>query len=375
MRVPAIVGLSLTLVTWLAVSAVADEVIIGAQFPLSGPMASYSGPFLRQGAEIARDRIQSEQLLGPGRTLKLLMEDNAGDRNQAISLMNRFASSDNALAAFGVYGSFLSLPVAPVANDLKIPLLAVATSPAIGQAGPWSFTLLENPNAQLVALGALAVDRLKVHSAALVYDRANDASVRIKDGLASFLTSHGVTVVSADGITAQDTNFAPLATKLANEKIDMLFIESVPSVMANILVQVRQGGLSPDVKILASGQASSPVFFDIAGKAAEGVFYTADYFPELQNDENKALVTAYQKQTSKQPDQNVAWGYGGLLLIARAIKDAGPGADRTKMRDALANLKDIVTPLGNGQFSFDENRMPTYPVLVIRVVDGKPAMY
>src|ERR1700722_1155544 len=107
MRVSAIVGLSLTLATGLAAAAAADEVIIGAQFPLSGPMASYSGPFLRQGAEIARDRIQSEQLLGPGRTLKLLMEDNAGDRNQAISLMNRFATSDNALAVFGIYGSFL----------------------------------------------------------------------------------------------------------------------------------------------------------------------------------------------------------------------------------------------------------------------------
>jgi branched-chain amino acid transport system substrate-binding protein len=375
MRVSASVTMALALSAGLAVQAAAEEVVVGAQFPLSGPMASYSGPFLREGAEIARQRIQDEQLLGPGRTMKLLMEDNAGDRNQAISLMNRFASSDNVLAVLGVYGSFLSLPVAPVANDLKTPLLAIATSPAVAQAGPWSFTLLENPNAQVAALGALAVDRLKLHAAALIFDRANDASVRIKDSFSSFLAAHGVTVVSTDGITAQDTNFAPLATKLASEKIDMLFIESVPSVMANVLVQVRQGGLSPDVQVLASGQASSPVFFDIAGKATEGVFYTADYFAGLPNDENKALVTAYNKKTGKEPDQNVAWGYGGLLLVARAIKDAGPGADRAKVRDALANLKDVVSPLGDGKFSFDENRMPTYPVLVIRVVDGKPTMY
>ncbi len=95
------------------------------------------------------------------------MEDNAGDRNQAISLMNRFATSDNVLAVLGVYGSFLSLPVAPVANELKTPLLAIAVSPAIAAAGPWSFTLLEQPQYAMDPLAALAVDRLKVKNVAL----------------------------------------------------------------------------------------------------------------------------------------------------------------------------------------------------------------
>src|ERR1700685_4380366 len=158
MRVTILAGLGLSLLVSAAAQARADEVVVGAQFPLSGPMASYSGPFLRTGAEIALQRINAEHLLGPDRPMKLLMEDNAGDRNQAISLMNRFATSDNVLAVLGVYGSFLSLPVAPVANDLKTPLLAIAVSPAIGQAGPWSFTLLEKPDAQANALVSLATD-------------------------------------------------------------------------------------------------------------------------------------------------------------------------------------------------------------------------
>jgi len=43
----------------------ADEVIIGEQYPLSGPMAAFSGPFLKQGAEMAVERINKEQMLGP----------------------------------------------------------------------------------------------------------------------------------------------------------------------------------------------------------------------------------------------------------------------------------------------------------------------
>jgi branched-chain amino acid transport system substrate-binding protein len=123
----------------------ADDVVIGPQYPLSGPMASYSGPFLREGTELALERVNRDHLLGADRTLKVMLEDNAGDRNQAISLMSRFANS-NAIAVLGVYGSFLSLPAAPVANDLKMPLLAIAVSDAISQAGPWSFSMLETRN-------------------------------------------------------------------------------------------------------------------------------------------------------------------------------------------------------------------------------------
>jgi branched-chain amino acid transport system substrate-binding protein len=354
--------------------ALADDVVIAAQYPLSGPMASYSGPFLREGTEIAIKRINETQMLGKDRNLKVIIEDNAGDRNQAISLMNRFATSDNALAVLGVYGSYLSLPAAPVANELKIPFLAIAASPAIVQAGPWSFILIEQPDSSMKIEAQFAVERLKAKSAALVFDRANDASVRLKDAFAKFFKERGGTIVSEDGISAQDTNFAPIATKIVNEKIDLLYIESVPSVAGNFLVQVRQAGLDPSIKLIASGQVSSPVFRDIAGSAADGILYAADYVADMPSDENKYFVSEYRKRTSKDPDQNAAWAYAGMLLLAHAIHDAGPGADRAKVRDALAKLTNIDTPLGAGKFSYDQDRMPVFDLIVLQVVKGVPQL-
>lgn len=354
--------------------ALADEVVIAAQYPLSGPMASYSGPFLREGTEIAIQRINETQMLGKGRTLKVIIEDNAGDRNQAISLMNRFATSDNALAVLGVYGSYLSLPTAPVANELKIPFLAIAASPAIVQAGPWSFILIEQPDSSMKIEAQFAAERLKVKSAALVFDRANDASVRLKDSFAKFFKERGGTVVSEDGISAQDTNFAPIATKIASEKIDLLYIESVPSVAANFLVQVRQAGLDPSIKLLASGQVSSPVFRDIAGAAAEGILYAADYVADMSSAENHYFVDAYRKRANKDPDQNAAWAYAGMLLLAHAIHDAGLGADRAKVRDAMAKLTNVETPLGAGKFSYDQDRMPVFDLIMLQVVKGIPQL-
>lgn len=374
MKKRAIANLSLGLFLAATSPVLADEVIIAAQYPLSGPMASYSGPFLREGTEIAIKRINETQLLGKDRTLKVIIEDNAGDRNQAISLMNRFATSDNALAVLGVYGSYLSLPAAPVANELKIPFLAIAASPAIVQAGPWSFILIEQPDSSMKIEAQFAADRLKVKTAAMVFDRANDASVRLKDAFAKFFKERGGTIVSEDGISAQDTNFAPIATKIASEKIDLLFLESVPSVAANFLVQVRQAGLDPSVKLMASGQVSSPVFRDIAGAAAEGILYAADYVADLPTEENRYFVDAYRKRANKDPDQNAAWAYASMLLLAHAIHDAGPGADRAKVRDAMAKLTNVETPLGAGKYSYDQDRMPVFDLIMLQVVKGVPQL-
>jgi branched-chain amino acid transport system substrate-binding protein len=371
MKIAGTIGLSLGLFLLAVAPLRAEEVVIAAQYPLSGPMASYSGPFLREGTEIAIQRINETKMLGEGRTLKVIIEDNGGDRNQAISLMNRFATSDNALAVLGVYGSYLSLPTAPVANELKIPFLAIAASPAIVQAGPWSFILIEQPDSSMKILAEYAANTLKVKTAAMVFDRANDASVRLKDAFGKYFKEHGGTVVSEDGISAQDTNFAPIATKIASEKIDVLFLESVPSVAGNFLVQVRQAGLDPSVKLVASGQVSSPVFRDIAGAAANGIQYPADYDADMQGVENKYFVDAYRKRNHKDPDQNAAWAYTGMLLLAHAIHDAGPGADRAKVRDALAKLHNVDTALGDGKFSYDQNRMPDFKLIMLQVVNGK----
>ena len=107
-------------------AARAEEVLIGAQLPLSGPLAAFAGPRLRAGVEVAVEEINSSQMLGPGRTIKLSIEDDAGDKTQTIALINKRATVDHVTAILGPTNSALALPAAPVANELKVPMLAIA---------------------------------------------------------------------------------------------------------------------------------------------------------------------------------------------------------------------------------------------------------
>jgi branched-chain amino acid transport system substrate-binding protein len=64
-------------------------------------------------------------------------------------------------------------------------------------------------------------------------------------------------------------------------------------------------------------------------------------------------------------------GYTMMYLIATAIRNAGPNADRDAIRQALTDVKDTPVLLGSGKYSFDANRDASYGATLITVKDGK----
>jgi branched-chain amino acid transport system substrate-binding protein len=353
-------------------TARAEEVLIGAQLPLSGPLAAFAGPRLRAGAEVAVEEINSSQMLGPGRTIKLSIEDDAGDKTQTLALINKRATVDHVTAIFGPTNSSLALPAAPVANELKVPMLAIGASAAIVEAGPWSFMSLVPANKMVASSVKLATGKLGVKSVAVIFDRTNSSSVLIKNAFEAAVKERGVQVVVSEGISPQDSNFGPLATKLASMKFDALYIESIPTVLANFVIQVKQAGLDPKTRIIASPNAGTNIFTEIGGKAVEGTYYETNYLAASDTPENKKFVAAYKKKTGNETDSQAANGYGGMMVLAEALKIAGPNADRDKVRLALGQVHDVPSVYGTGRYSIDKNRLPDFQNIVVQIVDGKP---
>ena len=352
----------------------AEEIVVSAQLPLTGSQASFAGQNQKVAAEIAAERINGEHLIGPNRTLRLIVDDDASDKTQAISLTSKSANTDNAIAILGPNGSYLSLAAAPVANSLQIPMVTFAVSTGVTKAGPWTFKMLNEPIVPMTIIGNLISSRLKAKKLAIVYDRTNDASVNATHELTELMKDAGVEVVSADSTAPQDSNFAPLASKLSSESFDTLWLEQLPPVSANILIQLRQAGMSPDIRVVGSQQMGSPTFLRIAGKAAEGVYYPVDYYSGLDTPENKAFVAAYRDRMHQRPNSVAAAAYAGLMIIAEAAKEAGPDADRQKVRDAMAKIRNLPTIWAQGTFSFTDNRAATYQLPIVRITEGEEVM-
>lgn len=88
-----------------------------------------------------------------GRKIKLIVQDNASDKNQIITLTSRCATVDNAVAIIGPLSSLEALAAAPVANEKGIVMISTGVSPDILKAGPWSFKIMSPP---VVTMRALA---------------------------------------------------------------------------------------------------------------------------------------------------------------------------------------------------------------------------
>ena len=365
----------LTGAAMLALAAVggaarADEVTLGAEAALTGPMASFVGPNMRAAFEVAQDRINRLKLAG-NNTVKIVTEDVASDKAQVIAVTTKFATVDKVAAILGPPTTVLGAAAAPVANSLGTPIVAIAYAQDIVKDHPWAYRCYMESTASSKAIAAFALDHLKVKSAVLVYDRGNDAAKVIDDDLKARLEAGGVKVLADEGTQQGDTNFGPLATKIVGLNPDMLFLATPPELGANVVVQSRQAGLAPDTKLVAIGNLASPAYARTGGKAVWGTYYTSDYFAGLPTEENKEFVAAYRQKMQTEPDVFAAGAYTAAMIVARAIRDAGDHPDRAKIRDAIGRLADFPTVLGTGTMSIDQNHTTTYDLAMLQLVEGK----
>jgi branched-chain amino acid transport system substrate-binding protein len=79
-------------------------------------------------------------------------------------------------------------------------------------------------------------------------------------------------------------------------------------------------------------------------------------------------VENYNTKFGVEPNNYAARSYATLHILAEAIANA-ESTDAAAIRDALANIRDFDTILG--QFSFDTNGDAVYAPKVLIVKDGK----
>ena len=142
-----------------------------------------------EGLLVGLDEVNSSGMLGAAK-IKLVIEDTGSEKAQAITLINRFQARDNVLMVLGPTSSSEGVAIAPVANDLKIPLLTTtAVSDAINKSGLWAFKTPASPSLIIGDVAKYAVDNLHVKNAALVFGRDNDGQVGQKNAAAAVLQS------------------------------------------------------------------------------------------------------------------------------------------------------------------------------------------
>ena len=320
---------------------------------------------------MAFDELQASNYFGATK-VSLLIEDNRSNTQEALALLTRMATRDNAVMVIGPVATGEAMAAAPVANELKIPIFTTATSPAVLKPGPWVFKVTETADQYMTLLGEHIAQKRKPKSCFNVTIRDNEGYILQNNVFRDSIKKGGVGIAGEESILSADTDFTALSTKIVNSKADCLFLSTPPEQGANIILQAKQAGM-PASTLLVGNTGMGANFVKAGGSAVDGTVFSAESVPTGVNDLAKAFIANYTKRYNVAPDSWAMVGYSMGLIAANAIKTAGPNPTRDKVREAMLATKNLPVVIGRGTWSISDpvSRIPTFGYAVLKIQGGK----
>jgi branched-chain amino acid transport system substrate-binding protein len=335
---------------------------------LTGALSTFGDSSVK-GLHLAVDQINASGgvLGGP---IALVVEDNGSKAGETATIVRKFISQDKVTAILGDLTSSATMEGAPLAQAAKIPMLTPsATNVAITKIGDYIFrSCFVDPFTGRI-MARFALDQLQAKRAIVMTDVKQDYSVGLTQAIREYFDQSGGEISAELSYSSGDTNFRTQLTQVRMAQPDVVFLPGYYTEAALILRQAKELGIN--CPFVGGEGWDSPALVQVAGKSADGNYYTdhfsaADLDPRVQK-----FVREYRGRYSSVPDALAALWYDGARILAQALQRAG-STDPTKVRDALAATRDFdgVT----GRISIDANRDAAKPGVILKIDSGVPAM-
>ncbi|MHB0870303.1 MAG: branched-chain amino acid ABC transporter substrate-binding protein [Chloroflexota bacterium] len=333
--------------------------------PLTGDQALFGKTYLN-GAQLAVNEVNAAGGL-VGKKVEISPLDDQADPKQGPVVAQRFADDKSVAAVVGHFNSGVTIPAAPVYNKARLVHVTTSTNPRLTQLGfDTVFRPIANDNMQGGTPAEHATNVLKAKKAAVVHDKQAFGQ-GVSDVFEKKFKELGGTVTSVNGITATDTDFSAVVTKIKNENPDVIQFGGTHVAGGLLLKQLRAQGLKQP--FMAPDGCYTPEFIQVAGKeSAEGALVTFQIPPYDANAATKKFAEDYKKAFNDEPGPYSGSGYDQARVLIAAIKAAN-SIDREAVVKAMRTVK--VDGL-YGPIEFDATGEVKQPaIFVFQVKDGK----
>ena len=343
-----------------------DTIKIGSLAPLTGPVSVY-GIAASNGVKLAIEEINAAGGVN-GKLIELVLLDEKGDEQEAITAFNRLVDEHEIVALLGDVTTKPTIAVAQRAAGINLPMLtATATGTEVTLQGDNVFRVCFIDPDQGVLMATYAKDYLNAESAAIIYNAADDYSQGLAKAFEDQAKEIGLNVTAVESYPGDTTNFSTQLTRIAQEKPDVLFVPDYYGTNILILQQARSAGIDGAILggdgwdgILTQVDESNPT-------EADGVYFTNHFFDGDTSKTVTDFIAAYEAKYGDKPISFSALGYDSAYMMVEAIKKA-ESTESQAIIDALSTLSyDGVT----GQLSFEGSGDPNKEVAVIQIENGK----
>ncbi len=328
---------------------------------LTGPSGA-AGTRGRDGARLAIDQVNAGELQIGGATyqLEVALGDLANDPKQAITLLRQYAAQAEFVCAIGPTNSVGYVPIVPVAEQVRLPLIGDGSGVPIKAWNEWAYRVNPVNSIGTPVLLKQVVAKDKVKKLAVIYDQTQDGQRADADVCKAQAPVLGYELVAFEAFRTGDPDFSPQIATVRSARPDVLFIAAAPGDGIKVVPQVREAGL--DLPLLTgSGSFQDPVYWTSTKGAIAGGYTWLSTDIQSPAPALKAFLDAFRTKFGQQASTNNVHGADAVFTLVHALKLAGR-PDRDAVQQALAHI-DFLTPIGT-HIKFDnppsgDNATPT----------------
>lgn len=348
---------------------VAEEIRLGEFSSLSGAQAPF-GLSAHSGIQLAVDEANLQGGLN-GRKVRLVSYDDRGEASEVQRLVERLATSDEALVVLGEVATSLSLAAAPVAQRLKVPMISPgSTHPEVTRAGDYIFRVCFTDPFQGAVMARFALNYLQLKKAALFVDSTTEYSRGLAEHFTKEYGSSGGKILARADYAPGDKDFKKALGPLVAAKPDLIFLPGYFTEVGAIATQARKLGFKG--LFLGGDGWEGNGLHRVGGKSLEGSYFSNHFAAEDKNPEVQAFVARFQARYHQIPTALAAVGYDAARVALDAIRRASPPT-RAGIREALASTRNF--PGVTGIITISPSRDAVKPAVVLKVTRSGPYEY
>lgn len=334
----------------------AEPITIGILLPLSGIFAA-PGQMALKGLKLSFDEIGSR---AGDRSLSLVIEDEEGKPDVAVSKARKLVERDGAQVLTGIISSGVALAVSDYSKSAKVPLVLSGdaaddqlTMPG-AHANPYLVRVSENNRSPAAVAADWAYKRKGWRKVTLV-GSDYDAGVNILFAFARAFSRLGGTVLQVQYPPLSTADYGPYLTNL-DRSADAMVNFTPGAAGLRLGRQYGEFGLHGKLPALdLFGTLTYEPYLPQLGDAVLGVYSTLIYSPLLKTPLNERFVAAFKKRFGGMPTNEGPSGWVGARAIAKAIAAVhGDLADKMKF---MAALKAVEFDSPKGPISLDKYGM------------------
>lgn len=303
-----------------------SEIVLGTHLDLSGPVAA-GMPSLRNAMQMRIDEVNAAGGIN-GRRIRLIVEDNAGQPQQAVRAVQKLTKSDNVFAIINPFGSGANLATLKMVIDANVILFAPWAASNIIQktanGSPLVFTTVQNYDSTTATGMTWAAKNWKPQRVGVIYQEGPFGDM-VRAGVAQALKEVGGFTVAAEAAwKAGDIDFSSQVARMRAANVDLIIAGTITRETVAVMAETKKLGWN--VRVLTTLPGRSTVVINVGKEAVEGLYGIGGWRlhdATTREADAQKFLTGFKQKFNMDADENAGNAYAYTTWFLSALQAAG----------------------------------------------------